>query len=279
LASSEEQQFNDGANFWHYDIGVLTIPGEFKTKKPCVFWEGYQEHPPSEEEHKQWLNEGKYSGGVMILCGQVCYRKDRQNLYLVGVDIDKRKGIDEFCTRNGKVDSLQDYASHTLVEQHEDSPDRVHPFFYSPFKFPRKGPEDVLGIEVKSSWDHGLMRVTPSITESDYPLKIIGSAKEPARLDELQATELLQHINHICIDNGVEYLQKGNDTNNSSFLKPELKEVIKKLDVSFANKDKVKIPSGYRNVTLISVANSILFNHLDRERTNEEKLKRIFLWR
>ena len=78
----------------------------------------------------------------MILCGLACYRKDRQNLYLVGVDIDKQKGIDEFCTRNGKVKSLQDFASQTLVEQHEDSPDRVHLFFYSPFKFPFKRPDE-----------------------------------------------------------------------------------------------------------------------------------------
>ena len=159
----------------------------------------------------------------MILCGHVCYRKDRENLYLVGVDIDKQKGIDEFCTRNGKMMSLQDFASQTLVEQHEDAPDRAHIFFYSPFKFPRKSPDDVLGIEVKSSWDHGLMRVTPSITESGYPPKLIGTAKEPVILNELQATELLQHLNHICIDNGVEYLQKGNDTNNNNFLTSELK--------------------------------------------------------
>lgn len=43
---SEEQNFNDGANLWHYDIGVPTIPGKFKTKQPCVKWEGYQTNPP-----------------------------------------------------------------------------------------------------------------------------------------------------------------------------------------------------------------------------------------
>ena len=275
--TADEQQFNEWANFWHYDIGVPTIPGKYKTKRPSVYWEGYQEHPPSDEEHKEWLKQGKYSGGVIVLCGLACYRKDRQNLYLVGVDIDKQKGIDEFCTRNGKAKSLQDFGSQTLVEQHEDSPDRVHLFFYSPFKFPFKRPDDVLGIEVKSSWEHGLLRVTPSITESGYPLKIIGTAKEPAELNELQATELLQHLNHICIDNGVEYLQKGKNTDNNSFLTPELKQVVNSLDVSFASKDTVKIPSGYRNVTLISVANSILSNHLDKDKANEEKLKDFFM--
>jgi hypothetical protein len=91
------------------DVGVPTVPGEFKTKKPCVNWTGYQENPPTDEEHKDWLNQGKYTGGVMILCGLTYYGKDRQHLYLVGIDIDRQKGIDQFYTRNGKTISLQDH--------------------------------------------------------------------------------------------------------------------------------------------------------------------------
>ena len=177
-----QQQSNEGANYWHYDIGVPTIPGLFKTKRPCLRWEGYQENPPNEEQHKAWLNEGKYTGGVMIFCGKVFHRKDRENLYLVGIDIDKQKGIDAFCERNGKTTTIEDMAKHTLIEQHEDAPDRLHIFFYSPYKFPVKGPDQILGIEIKSSWDHGLMRVTPSITENGYPLKIIGDCKGTAHL-------------------------------------------------------------------------------------------------
>lgn len=272
----DQQQFNEGANFWHYDVGVPTIPGKFKTKMPAVYWEGFQENAPTDEDHKRWLNEGKYGGGVMILCGQVCYRTDRNNLYLVGLDFDLQRGIDAFLTRGGKLESLQDIARQTLVEQREDAPDRCHIFFYSPIKFPVKRPDDVLGIEVKSSWDHGLMRVTPSIGESGAQLKIIGAAREPLVLTEEQAAKTLQHLNHICIDAGVEYLQKGSDTSSSSFLTPELKQVIKAKDISYASKDKVKIASGYRHVTLISVANSILFKYLDREKTNEEQLKEFF---
>jgi hypothetical protein len=99
-----------------------------------------------------------------------------------------------------------------------------------------------------------------------YPrISYIGE-KRPTILTELQATEMIQHLNHICIDNDVEYLQKGGDSNNSRYLTPDLKKVIRSLDVSFATRDKVKIPEGYRNVTLLSVANSILFNHLDRDK-------------
>jgi hypothetical protein len=192
---SGEQQFNEGANSWHYDIGVPTIPGIFKTKEPAVKWKEYQENPPTDEQHKQWLNSGAYNGGVMILCGPVRYRKDREGLFLVGIDLDKQKAIDEFCTRNGKTLSFQDdIAKKMLVEQHEDCPARAHCFFYSPFRFPVKRPDSVIGIEIKSSPHDGLMRVTPSITEKGYPMKIIGIT-DPPWLSDSEATELLQHLN------------------------------------------------------------------------------------
>ena len=274
---SEQQQFNDGANFWRYDVGVPPIPGIFKSKRPAVPWEGYQEIPPTDEQHKIWLDNGDYKGGVMILCGRACYRKDREELYLVGIDIDRQKGIDAFCTGNGKTISLQDIAQQTLVEQHEDCPDKAHIFVYSPFKFRAKGPDEILGIEIKSSWDHGLIRVYPSITEKGYPLKIIGAAREPHVLNEQQATELLQHLDQICISNGVEYLEKkGDNSGKSSYLTPELRQVIKSRSIPFDNKDRPKILIGYRNQTLISVANSVLFTHLHSDRRNEDELKKFF---
>jgi hypothetical protein len=64
---------------------------------------------------------------------------------------------------------------------------------------------------------------------------------------------------------------------SSRYITPELKEIIKSRSVSFDNKDRVKISKGYRNPTLISVANSILFTHLQKDRGNEDKLKQFFL--
>jgi hypothetical protein len=275
LTSNEEQQLNEGANFWHYDIGVPTIPGEFKKKKPAegLLWENYQSEPPSDEQHKAWLAQGKYTGGIMILCGRALHSKDKQNLYLVGIDIDNEKGLNAFLTRDGKSSSLHtEFAKTTLIEQHEDRPDRAHIFVYSPFKFPRKSPDNVIGLEIKSAWDHGLMRVTPSITESGYPQKILGIT-EPKILNEAGATELLQHLDRICVENGVKYLDA--DEGSRGYLTPELKQIIRSRNVSF-DKNRVKIQSGYRNVTLISVANSILFTHLHRDKSNEEELKEFF---
>ena len=108
---------------------------------------------------------------------------------------------------------------------------------------------------------------SPSITEGGYPLKILGAGQGASDLNDLQANELLQHINHICIDNGVEYLQKANidgatTTTITTYLKPELRKVIKSEDVSFATRDRVKIESGYRNITLILVVPSILIHSL-----------------
>ena len=89
--------------------------------------------------------------------------------------------------RNGKKASFHDdIAKKMLVELHEDRPDKAHCFFYSPFLFPVKRPDSKIGIEIKSSPKHGLMRVTPSVTEAGYPLKIIGTM-EPAILNELKS--------------------------------------------------------------------------------------------
>jgi P4 family phage/plasmid primase-like protien len=278
-SSLAEQNYNEGVNFWRYDVGVPTIPGIFRSKRPAVPWEGYQENPPTDEQHKQWLNSGAYSGGIMVFCGAVRYRKDREGLYLVGLDFDKQKAIDEFCTRDGKTASLQELAEKFLVEQHDDSPDKAHVFFYAPFRYPVKRPDNIIGIEVKSSPRDGLMRVTPSMTEKGIPLKIIG-ATDPPVLSQQEATEVLQHLNHICINSGVEYLDKkganGSASGNSSYITPALREVIKSLRIPFDNKDGIKIPGGYRNVTLLSVADSILLSYLRRDKANEERLREFF---
>jgi phage/plasmid-associated DNA primase len=275
----QNQQFNDGANFWRYDVGVPTIPGIFKSKRPAVSWEGCQENPPTDAQHKRWLDNRDYGGGIMIFCGPVRYRKDREGLYLVGLDFDKQKAIDEFCTRDGKTVTLQNLANKFLVEQHDDRPDKAHLFFYAPFQFSVKRPDNIIGIEVKSSPRHGLMRVAPSVTEKGQALEIIG-AKEPPVLDQGQAIELLQRLDQICVNNGVEYLSDkkgGGNGSKSSYLVPELRQVIRSRSIPFENIDKVRISSGYRNQTLISVANSIMFTHLHSDKRNEDELRKFFI--
>jgi hypothetical protein len=52
----------------------------------------------------------------------------------------------------------------------------------------------------------GIVFCSPSIHKDGAPYEIIGTA-EPAVLNFTQATELIQHINPICIRYGVQYLK------------------------------------------------------------------------
>ena len=77
-SSSEEQHYNDGAISGATILEFPLFQGSSKLEK-CRNWGKCISSLP-EEQHKQWLNQGNYSGGAIILCGLACYRKDRENL-------------------------------------------------------------------------------------------------------------------------------------------------------------------------------------------------------
>ena len=82
--------------------------------------------------------------------------------------------------------------------------------------------------------------------------------------------ELKQHIDQVCLRNGVEYLtntRTGEKGSKSGRLGDNIKRMIKKLTID----EKFKISAGQRNDMLIAVADSILFNH--SHIIPEEKLK------
>jgi hypothetical protein len=96
-------------------------------------------------------------------------------------------------------------ASKFLIEQHKDDLDKAHICFYSPIPFVKKGPDSIIGIEVKSAGEHGISFCCPSIHQNKDPIdtnthryEIIGTF-EPVTLTIPQAIELMQHINRICL--------------------------------------------------------------------------------
>ncbi len=156
-------------------------------------------------------------------------------------------------------------AQKTVIEQHQDCLDKVYIYVYSPIPFVQKGPDLKLGLEVKGLGHHGIVFCTPSIHKNGSPYQIMGISA-PATLNIQQATELMQHLDQICIKYGVEYLErtKGIDS--------RLKGMVK----NFVIDPNVRIARSTRHITLISVANSLLFNHLGKRKKTEEHL--IFLW-
>jgi Family of unknown function (DUF5906)/D5 N terminal like len=184
---------------------------------------------------------------------------------------ESKKTIEELCTRDGKTTSLEKMGSRFLIEQHKDDLGKAHIGFYSPIAFAKKSPDGILGIEVKSVGEHGISFCCPSIHQNKdhkdtntHRYEIIGTS-EPVTLTKLQAIELMQHINRICIKFGVKYLEK--DTRLS-----RMKPMIQHLRID----PNIRIPQGERHLTLLAVADSLLLQHLTNGKTNAQ-LKNFFI--
>jgi hypothetical protein len=255
---------NDWADFWRYQVGVNVIPANTQEKKTSIPWKQFQNGPVSEVQYKQWKKDDAYRDGMAIVVGKVWHRPDRQNLYLTFIDFDKQRGIDEVLTReDGLTLSLQQAAEKWIIEQHKGNMHKAHAYFYSPIPFPNKGPDDILGIEIKGLGEHGIAFCTPSIHRDQTPYEIIDTM-EPQILTELAARQLIQHLNQVCLKHGLQYLEK------VSNLSDEIRRILKTLHID----PRVRISQGQRHNTLVPLADSLLFNHLGKE--SEEKLRSFF---
>jgi hypothetical protein len=129
---------NNWADFWRYDIGVNLIPADTVQKRPLVPWSEWQDKPIPEELHDHWKCSGDFDSGIAIILGKVYHNGQKEGLYLVGIDCDNAKAIDELCTQDDKTISLSQLAQWTLVEQHEDDRTKAHVLLYSHKPFPKK---------------------------------------------------------------------------------------------------------------------------------------------
>ena len=216
---------SDWADFWRYQVGVNVIPANTQEKKTSIPWKQFQNSPVSELQYKQWKKDDAYRDGMAIVVGNVWHRPDRQNLYLTFIDFDKQRGIDEVFTREDELTlTLQQVAEKWIIEQHNGNVHKAHAYFYSPIPFPNKGPDEILGIEIKGKGEHGIAFCTPSIHKDKTPYQIIGTM-ESQILTELAARELMQYLNQVCSKHGVQYLEK------ASNLSDEIRRIVKSLHI------------------------------------------------
>ncbi len=227
-SSSTTPAINEFADFWRYDIGVNVIPADTKNKAVYIKWSEWQDNPIPEELHNPWKSENKFSDGMAVILGKVWHNKEKQGLYLNGVDLDNLKAIEEICTYKGKAISIKELAQSTLVEQHQDDTNRTHIYIYSHEPFAKKSSDkttiesikkiessEIPAIEVKGEGRHGTLFCSPSIHESGYSYQIIGT-REPVIADDFE-----QHIDNICRKHGISYLDgNGNGKSLSSPLLP-----------------------------------------------------------
>ena len=102
--------YNGWADFWRNSIGVNIIPADTKNKKPRVDWGEYQNTPIPTELHDEWKSEHEFSYGMAVILGRIWHRQDRIGFYLIGVDVDNLRAIEEICNRDGKTTTLHKFA-------------------------------------------------------------------------------------------------------------------------------------------------------------------------
>ena len=211
---------NDWADFWRNDIGVNVIPANTRKKETYESWKEWQDNPVPEDLHTEWKTSGAFDNGIAIILGKVHHNRQKEGLYLIGIDCDNRKAIEEICSRNDQTISLSQLAQWTLVEQHEDDPTKAHVLLYSHKPFPKKSSDnnghlnsklnanEVPAIEVKGLGSHGILFVTPSVHKNGQPYQIIGTP-EPVIADDF-----VNHIDNICKKYSIPYLDDKNGNGN-----------------------------------------------------------------
>jgi hypothetical protein len=156
-----------------------------------------------------------------------------------------------------------------FIEQHLDDLTRGHLWVYSPIIFPKKSPDAIIGIEVKSLGSHGVIVSVPCIHSNGHRIESIGLA-EPITWSKEEAFKMLLHIDTICKKYSVPYLDRNGNSSTSS-LSNTLRYMIKSLTID----PSVKIHDGQRHHTMISIANSILFRHTTT--TSHDRLREFFM--
>jgi DNA replicative helicase MCM subunit Mcm2 (Cdc46/Mcm family) len=216
----DDEEANRYADFWRYEIGVNVIPAASVNKNPIVEWKKYQDSPVSEEQYNEWKGQNMFANGVAVILGKVWHKPDKRDYYLVGIDLDNKKAINDICTRNGKTLTLEQWASRTLVEQHKNNRNKAHIYFYSSRPLIGKSSDknimgdkidrnEIPAFEIKSLGRHGIFICANSMHATGSRYEIIGDNKTPAVLDGRLAGELEHHIDNICQKYGIDYLNLG----------------------------------------------------------------------
>jgi len=221
---------NESADFWFDDIGVNVIPANTKDKNTFESWTEWQAKSIPLEIHKTRKKKGyydntknsNYNNGIAIIPGRI-WRGPYKDKYLVAIDLDNKKAIEEFCN-NG----LEELKQQTLVEQHAD-PNKMHIYFIVEREIPNKASDktniellnkinanEIPALEVKSN-AKGLMFVADSPHADGSNYQIIGTRKPKV----FNAQEVENRIKWICDKYGIPYgINDNNNGSNSSYHTP-----------------------------------------------------------
>ena len=217
--------FNKWADFWRLEVGANVIPSDTMKKTTYEKWAQYQNSPISKEQHEHWKNTKAFDRGMAVMLGELYYGPNKGK-FLVGIDIDNAKGIEEFLSYFPDSNTLEKLSQKTIVEQHSDAKgEKAHFYFVvgnpldqkSGIAVNKKKDSSIPAIEIKSQAKHGIMFCSPSYHKNGYPYQIVGT-KEIQVLDVKETEKLEIAIIQI-------YQKYGIKSNNSIPCLPSIKEM------------------------------------------------------
>ena len=254
-------------DYWHYKQKVNVLPANYLTKRPVSVegWKFYQTNRVSDEQLEKWKKEGRFRQGFVIMPGKTY--NEINPLYLVCIDCDEQKAIDEILSIDKELGSIDSLSKNYLVEQHDDNPNSMHTLFFSPIPFRSKAKDGIIGLEVRSN-EKLLVIPAPNLHKDGCQWKIKGIT-DPPILTIDQAKTWLSDLDNICIKHGLRYLDQKKAEKVDS-----INEMIKNLKID-KNSD-YRIYEGERHSRLITIANFLLHTHLKRDLSNLSKLKNFF---
>ena len=243
---------NQSADYWFNEIGVNVIPANTREKNTFVGWSECQDKPIPRQVHEARKENGYYNKGIALIPGKL-WRGPFEGKYLVALDLDNKKAIEEFCR-----DGLDELKQKTLVEQ-TSNPDKMHIYFIVEREIPNKTSDKldnsksekiqangIPALEVKSN-GKGIMfcSYSPHNNGSNYQIK--GTLKP--QVFEAQVVE--NRIGGICDKYNIPY---GFNNNNSiGYQTTSIEELWK---------PETKILEGHnRHLELLRIMESLLQNN------------------
>ena len=89
-------EVNKWADFWHFHIGLNVIPADTENKTTYENWLQWQDKSISDELHEERKKNCEYNKGIALIPGKI-WRGPFKGKYLVAIDLDNKKSIEEFC--------------------------------------------------------------------------------------------------------------------------------------------------------------------------------------
>ncbi|HEX5187323.1 MAG TPA: bifunctional DNA primase/polymerase, partial [Nitrososphaeraceae archaeon] len=217
---------NDWSDYWFYEIGVNIIPANTREKNTFVGWSEFQDKSIPEQVHEARKKSGHYNNGIALIPGKL-WRGPYAEKYLVAIDLDNNKAIEEFCRNN-----LEKIKQQTIVEQ-TANPEKMHLYFIVDREIPNKSSDkvdltkatkiqanEIPALEVKSN-GKGLMfcAYSPHKNGSNYQIK--GTLKPQV----FEAWGIQEQIGIICDKYNIPY-GSSNSGNDCAYIGLSIQELF-----------------------------------------------------